>query len=126
MKTLQKYGIYFMSSVWLMPLFAHAQVIPGGRSLWDIAGPILGYITNNLIPILVTIAVIILIVNIIRYILLAKDGNVDNKSAAKQLAWSIGALFVILAIWGIIAVISKTLGIGVGGAPIDLPAVPFP
>ena len=115
-----------MSSVWLLPTFAHAQVIPGGQSIWQIGAPILTYIMNTLIPILVTVAVIILIVNIIRFIIGAKEGKVDNAAAGKQLAWSIGGLFIILAIWGIIAVISKTLGIGVGGAPIDLPRVPFP
>ncbi|HEY1041371.1 MAG TPA: hypothetical protein VGE63_01460 [Candidatus Paceibacterota bacterium] len=126
MKTLQKYGVSLMSLVWIVPSFAYAQVIPGGRSLWDIAGEYIKYITNNLIPILVTIAVIVLIVNIIRYILWNNKGEIEHKKAASQLAWSIGGLFIILAIWGIIAVISKTLGIGIGGNPIDLPGVPFP
>lgn len=115
-----------MSSVWLLPTFAHAQVIPGGQSIWQIGAPILAYIMNNLIPILVTVAVIILVINIIRYIINVKAGDIKSGDMAKQLGWSIGGLFVILAIWGIIAVISKTLGIGVGGAPIDLPRVPFP
>lgn len=97
------------------PLFAFAQsspVITGGQSG---QGLLLGFmrLLSLAMPILTTLAVLYFIWNVITFVM--ADGPEKSKKR-ETLIWGLVALFVILAVWGIIAVISNTLDIGVGGS----------
>jgi len=74
---------------------------------------IVANILNVLIPILITLGVIYLIWGVITYIT-AKDEEKKKEARGVMISGAIG-LFFILAIWGIIGLISSTLGVGVGG-----------
>lgn len=93
----------------LVPLFAFAQTIS------TILGTIQG-ILNVVMPILITIGVVYFVWNVIQF---ALTGDAEKKEQAQEhMIRGIIALFVILAIWGLIAVLFNTFGIsqqGLGG-----------
>lgn len=101
------------------PMMAFAQGgqfggsnIAQGQNAFGILGvvnDILGYV----IPILITLGVVYLIWGVIKYIT-ADDADEQTKARSMMINAAIG-LFFILAIWGIIGLISNTFGIGVGG-----------
>ena len=92
---------------------AFAQYIPGGSSTsvstWTSSfGGWLGSVRY----IVIVIALLFVMINGIRFMF--EDGE-KKTEAQSRLIRSVIGLFVILAILGIIAVISRTLGIGIGG-----------
>jgi len=70
-------------------------------------------ILDVVIPILVTLGVVYLIWGVIGYIT-AKEEEKKKEARSMMINGAIG-LFFILAIWGIIGLISSTFGIGIGG-----------
>lgn len=96
------------------PVFAFAQI---QQQTGATAGSILGTINNLLnwlIPILITLAIVYFIWGVIRYVFSKED---DDKKAARSIMINgLIGLFVILSVWGLIAVIGNTFGISQGGA----------
>lgn len=67
-------------------------------------------ISKSLIPLLIAIAVVAFMWGVI--ILVLNPDSEEKKSKGKQfMVWGIVALFVILAVWGLVAVLSNTLGL---------------
>jgi hypothetical protein len=97
-----------------MAAFAQSPTIQGGTGLDDIIAWFIGLL-DLAVPVLVAIAVIYFIFNVIKFVV-AKGGE-DSKAAKDHMIWGLIGLFVILAFWGIIALISNTLGVGLGGNP---------
>jgi uncharacterized membrane protein len=102
-----------------LPFLAKAQVIggdigglPGGNDALDILGVISG-IFGVVIPLLVTLAVIYVIVGIIKYATASDDES--QATARKSILHGIIALFVIVSIWGLVAILNQTFGVGQGG-----------
>ncbi len=99
-------------TAFLLPAFASAQVVAGGTRLTT-------WITKayNLVrwlpPFLVSIAVLLLIVNVIRYVIMGDSGK--KKDALADIGWSFFGLVFVLSIWGLLAFVSGTLGLGIGG-----------
>ena len=99
-------------AVLAMPEATLAQVLPqGGSNIYDIVN----LITNLLkvaIPILITIAVIYFIVQVIKFIGSSGEMKEDAKNGIVR---GIIGIFAIVALWGLITFLAKTLGVGVGG-----------
>lgn len=71
---------------------------------------------------LFVVALILFFVGIFQY--LAPGGDAEKrKQGLHYMAFGVLALFVMVAIWGLVAFISQTLGIGIGG-DIMVPGVP--
>lgn len=73
-------------------------------------------INKAVIPLMITLMIALLFWGVIRIVW--DGGQKGGEMRAKMfsfLGWAILGLFVMLSIWGIIFVISRTLGIGVGG-----------
>jgi hypothetical protein len=85
-----------------------------GNSLADLMQYLLSIMTRYLVPIIFSIAIIAFFWGIIQYVINAEN-EAKRKEGRDYILWGFGALFVMVAIWGIIALISNTLGIGVGG-----------
>jgi hypothetical protein len=104
-------------SPFALPVIASAQSIgttlPGGNNAFDILG-VISNIFGVLIPILVTLAVIYIIVGVIRYATASDDET--QATARKSILHGIIALFVIVSIWGLVAILNQTFGVGQGGA----------
>jgi len=97
-----------------LPQLAFAYTCPAVTS-GTIEGVIceINNILNILVPILITLGVVYFIWGVIQYVA-AKDE--EGKKAARGIMISgIIGLFVIVSIWGLIALISKTFGTGYGG-----------
>ena len=80
---------------------------------------------NIIIPILITLAVVYFIWGVIQYTI-SQDEEAKKQARSKIIMGLIG-LFIIVAFWGIVNVISRTLGVGNDRLPAGaLPCVPNP
>jgi hypothetical protein len=120
MKKIIKYGVMFISAFPMLALAAVAPA-PGTGTIDSIIGYISGILTF-LVPVLITLAVVVFIIGVIQY-MAAKDEEQKKKGRSKIVGALIG-LFVIVAFWGIIAVVKRSFGIG--NAPQDsiIPCTP--
>lgn len=109
------------SAIFLTPMLAFAQYIPGGTNASSLFEDTVTFL-NRLVPVLVTVAVVLLIFNVIRFVIFKKEGNA--KALQDVILWNVIGLFIILAIWGIIAFLSSSLGIGIGGSSLPVPQPP--
>lgn len=107
------------AAVFAMPVLALAQGNPGSTiftSTGTNAFSILGVISNIfgiIIPILVTLAVIYVIIGIIKYATSSDDES--QAQARKNILHGIIALFAIVSIWGLVAILNNTFNVGQGG-----------
>ncbi len=76
---------------------------------------------NIVIPILITLAVIYFIWGVIQYTI-SQDEEAKKNARGKIIMGLVG-LFVIVAFWGIINVLSRTIGVSNDKAPVDLPCI---
>jgi hypothetical protein len=96
----------------VLPLAASAQVVASGTRLttWITKAY---QLVRWLPPFLVSIAVLLLIWNVIRFVIMGDGGK--KKDALQDIAWSFFGLVFVLSIWGLLAFVSGTLGLGIGG-----------
>ncbi len=88
-----------------VPVFAFAQGADATSILQKISD-----LLSVSIPIVITAALLFFIFGVVRYVI---AGNPDDKDKAKGIITKgIIGLFVILSVWGLIAVIQRTFGIG--------------
>mgnify|MGYP000060613987 CR=1 FL=1 len=71
---------------------------------------------------LFVVALILFFFGIFQYLAPGKSGE-DRKKGYEYMGFGILALFVMVAIWGLVTFISQTLGVGIGG-DIMTPGVP--
>jgi hypothetical protein len=92
-----------------LPRFVFAQTI---TDILDTGSNIVG----RLIPIVAGIALLVFFWGLVKFI--ASAGSEDGRKEGKQvMIWGIIALFVLMAIWGIVAFIGFSLGIRQGENP---------
>lgn len=72
-------------------------------------------ITNALIPIAVTLAVLAFFWYLIKFIWYGKEDAVSKKVGLAGMGWSVVALFVMVSIWGLVGFIGSITGVGQGG-----------
>lgn len=101
------------------PVLTFAQQGTGGSNVCDydiesiaevfhLFGCILG---AAVIPMLVTLAVVIFIIGVIKYISKA-DEEAGRKEGKNLMIYGIIGLFVIVSIWGLVGIIQGTFGLG--------------
>ncbi len=111
---MKKYASYAGLAALVLPFVSHAQVVATGA--FDI-GDIFNLLVKWLVALprlLVFAAIAAILYNVVRYTIMEKDTAKKGESL-KGLAWSIGGLIAALSIWGIMAIISSTFSIGIGG-----------
>ena len=81
---------------------------------------------NLLIRVLVGFAIVMIIIGVIRFIMAGASGSEAAQEKAKgTILYGILGLFVITTIWGLVAIVRRTLGTGTpGSSDIVLPCVP--
>lgn len=83
---------------------------------------IISGILNTVLPILILAIVIYIIVGIIKY---ATADSSDKQNEGRRYALNgVIVLFVIVSLWGLVAILNNTFGINQGGGPADIPCVP--
>lgn len=108
-----------VAGLFAAPVMALAQgatsggVVVGGNTIFNILGTIAA-ILNVIIPILITLAVVYVIYGVIKYAT-AKDEDAQ-KEGRTVIVSGIIALFVIVSIWGLVAILNSTFGIDQGGS----------
>jgi hypothetical protein len=102
-----------------LPVVAFAAA----TNAFDIIGVIAGII-SVIMPVLVALAAVFFIWGVITYIF-TKDEEQKKKSRSRIINGLIG-LFVIIAFWGILAVIMNTFGLTnkIGGNPVPCNPIP--
>lgn len=102
------------------PLLAPALAFAQNNPLLGILDLIRNILESYLFPILIAIAILYFFWQVIMWI----KAPAEEKSAhAISVLWSVVALFVLLAFWGIVAFIVNTTGIDPQSAP-NLPGIP--
>lgn len=106
-----------------MPALAFAQYQVQGGFINSVLGLIHTVVTIAF-PLLTAISVIVFIVQLIKYIMAEPA---DKKNQAKGVLYSIVALFIILSIFGIIAILQNITGTGGNNSvnPNQVPTVPL-
>jgi hypothetical protein len=74
------------------------------------------------IPTLVTVGLVAFLFGLLRYVS-AGDDEEKIKQGRNFMLYGIIGLFVMVSVWGLVAVINRTLGIGQGGWATDIPSV---
>jgi len=108
----------FLAFVLLIPgsVFAGGAGAPGsadftffGDALTQISGLI-----NQLVPVLVAIALVFFLWGVVTFILSA--GDEEARSIGKhKMVWGIIALFVIVSVWGLVSLLNEITGVEQGG-----------
>lgn len=111
-----------LSTVIPLVTFAQTLMVTGNTPVERLIGRAIGWV-NTAIPVLITIATIFFIVAVIQFIREKDAGKMAERR--QQMLNGVIGLFVIIAIWGIVALISNSFEIGTGGLnPRDVPCPP--
>lgn len=111
--------IFSIISMFTFPALAFAQGInvKDAASLIDLVNSIL----KSVLPIIIAIAVIYFVYNAFMYMIAADE---ERKGEAKsKMIYGIIALFVMVSVWGLVAVLSGTFGF-TNTQPPPLPGLP--
>ncbi len=107
----------------VLPVLALAAPTPTGVSTTYI-NSILNAVESTLkalVPLLISIAFVILLIYIVRYIW----GGADGKDASRSgIVWSIIALAVMLSIWGLVGLVQNIAGVSNSSTPATPPTLP--
>jgi hypothetical protein len=111
-------------SLMVVPFLVSAT--PGGvpvesPNAFNILAVIAGLL-NVVIPILITLGVVYVIWGVIKYAT-AKESD-EQAEARKTIISGVIALFVIVSIWGLVAIINSTFNINQGGLGIPTDCIP--
>ena len=106
-KLLEKF-IPILSLIMLAPLVASAQGTPSS-SLADVISKI-SDLFGAVIPVLVALGVIYFIWGVVQYVIY--DEEEAKKKGRDRMIYGIIGLAVIVSIWGLVAILNQTLGLG--------------
>ena len=116
----------------LAPVVALAQTVQTGRFI-GCASPSLGTIEfmlckigdilNIVVPILITLAVIYFVWGVITYVI-ADDEEAKSKGRDRIIFGLIG-LAVIIAVWGLVFLLTRTFGVDTNVQNLNFPTVPY-
>jgi len=108
---MKKFFAGITTALFALPLIGSAQVIATGSDVFTLTNTF-GNLIRLAGPILIGLIFVLIIVRAIQFIM--SDGDMKTEAKDKLLKAIIGA-FVALAAVGLIAWLSSTLGIGIGG-----------
>ncbi len=101
-----------------LPLVSFAQ--EGSLSNLEELVTSIGRIVNLLIPIVFALALLVFFWGLVMYIF-AKEDNKDQ--AKKTMIWGVVALFVMAAVWGLVAWIGAAVGVDTSGGNQPVPGI---
>jgi len=101
----------------MVPFSAFAQ------SLDALMDTVLGWL-DILLPLLSTLAVVYFFFGIVRFINHAGDEKSRDEGKGIMI-WGMVALFVMVALWGIVGYLQYSLGLDIAGGPGDAPHTPL-
>ena len=107
--------------VGVSPLIALAQTYTPGTGIGGLFTLAQNFL-NLSVPLLISLAVVWFLYEVFRY---AVAGNEEEKAKAKtSMIWGIVAIFVMVSVWGLVAILQTTFNTtsgGIGGIQTQLP-----
>jgi len=88
------------------PVVASAQVV---RNIKDLGG-VISTILQNVIAVLIGVAVVVFLWAIFRYLTESKN-EAKREEAKKYMIFGIIAIFIMVSVWGVIGLLNQTTGI---------------
>ncbi len=83
-------------------------------------------VIGDLVVVLAGVALVVFIWGVVKMLLGMSSGNTESVgNGKKHMLWGIVALFVMLSVWGIVALLDVMFGVGVGSQSVFSPAVNF-
>lgn len=76
-------------------------------------------IIGSLVPVMISLAVLVFFWFLVQFIWKGADDPKVHQNGMKGMGYSLLAIFVMVSLWGIIAFVGTTLGIGQGGGMND-------
>ncbi len=107
-------------SVPLMPLFAFAAETDLG--FFDTLVSQLSNLVGALIPVVIAIGLLFFIWGLVQFIAASGDETAREEGRNKMI-WGIVALFVIVTVWGLVALLNQLTGVQQGEA-VTTPTIP--
>lgn len=101
---MQKIKKYILMAMALAPSLAFA------RSISDIISGTIRPIIDIVVPLLIAVAVVIFLYGVVRYMTSGSDDE-KRKEARSVMLYGIIGLFVMVSIWGLVSILSDTLGL---------------
>ena len=78
----------------------------------------ISFINGTIIPLLFSLAFLFFLINIIRYFIMG-GGNEDSREKARSFAlWGLVAFVVMVSLWGIVNILTNSLGIDDHSSPV--------
>jgi len=107
------------------PAIALAQklnVNDGIGGIFNLAGSFL----NKAVPLIISLAIVWFIYNVFMYVVAGKGDEDKQKTAKTNMIWGIVGIFVMVSIWGLVAILQSTLGTAnvTGTIGNQLPTIP--
>jgi hypothetical protein len=100
----------------LAPLAVLAQAGGGTTASFDFFDDIvqqLGDFINLLVPVLIALALVFFLWGLVSFILNSGDETARDEGK-KKMIWGIIALFIIVSVWGLVALLNQLTGVGQG------------
>ncbi|MFA5987253.1 MAG: hypothetical protein WC797_01200 [Candidatus Paceibacterota bacterium] len=99
-----------------------AVMVPGlaFADLNTVVQKILGQL-GSLPALILAIAVLYFLWGVVSYVRAGADGDIAEASA--MIIWGLVAIFVIIAVWGLVGLISTTFGVGTTGTGLSAPGL---
>ena len=111
-----------LAALALTPAFAFAQSAPNLTNIESLVIAI-GNIVELALPIVVGIALLVFFWGLVKFIF--AQGNEESKADAKKIMlWGLIALFVMVAVWGLVGFMAIALGVTPTTGPQVIPTVP--
>ena len=111
---------FIVGALFFAPLFASAQAFGNVEGL--LSG--IQSLINIALPIVAGLALLAFFWGLVKFIF--SQGNEEAKGDGKKLmGWGLVALFVMVAVWGLVGFIGDALGVTGTGGSVDVPTVNF-
>ncbi len=106
-----------------IPLYAAAQInLPGTESTWRNIFVVIRNIAYMAIPVIFALGLIIFLWGLLMFLRAAGDENAADEGK-RRIIWGVVIMFVMIAVWGLVGILSQLSGIQPGITP-TLPNVP--
>lgn len=106
-------------ALFALPMVVLAQDLDGVTDFVQAIGNLI----QTLLPIVVALALLFFFWGLAKFIL-AAGNEVDKEKGRNMMIWGIVALFVMVAVWGLVEFIGGALDINIGEDLSDVPTVP--
>jgi uncharacterized membrane protein len=116
MKKIMKKSLGLTMMVLALPVATFAQ-----SGLFDILARVRGLVAA-LVPLIIGLAVLYFLWGVLKYVT-AKDSD-KQKEATSTMVMGVIVLFVMVSVWGLVALLQDTFDIDSGQAPTDVRLIP--